>query len=144
MFMNNELTQARGTVKAPNSASTNSVIGLLASIIAIFVFVTGIQSLPALLNRSSELRTFRTTPFYVPNHVSFGVFIIAHIAYLVALFLIVRWGIIPMQLQVLGKHEGTQDFFFLILVLLGLGVGWLTAEHLWGDPVCRKRHAPRV
>jgi hypothetical protein len=135
MFMNNELAQARSPAKTPNSQSKTNVIGPLASAIGIFVFITGIQSLPALLNRSSELRTYQTTPFYVPNHLSFGIFIIAHIVYLVALFLIVRWGVIPMQLQVFGKHEGTQDFFFFILVLLGVGVGWLTAEHLWGDPI---------
>jgi hypothetical protein len=133
--MSKELTQGKGPDKAPNSAPETSRIGLLASIIGIFVFVTGIQSLPALLNHSSKLRTFQNTPLYVPNHASFGIFIIAHIIYLAALFLIVRWGVIPMELQVFGKHEGTQDFFFFILVLLGVGVGWLTAEHLWGDPI---------
>lgn len=136
--MNNELAQDRRPAKAPNLASKISVIGLVASLISIFVFLTGIQSLPSFLNRSSDLRTFQMAPLYAPYapyHLSFGIFIIAHIFYLVALFLIVRWAVIPIQLQVFGKHEGTQDFFFFVLVLLGFGVGWLTAEHLWGNPV---------
>ncbi len=112
-------------------------LSLISSILSIFVFITGIYSLPEILNNGSsksELGLFNSD---INRGVSIGILIISQVVYYVSLFTIVskaKTYLFPGEtyLYIRGSRKHKALFYFVITSILGIGLSTLFLEGIWG------------
>lgn len=111
-----------------------SKIELIASLITIFVFVTGINSIPSLFyeNKNEGIFTHISTSFSV------GIVLISQVAFFVSFYIIIqyfRYKFLPEdERQRFSLSDNPRaSFMAIILFVLGMGISFLFIEGFWGS-----------
>ncbi len=131
--------------RAKNSGS--GILGLSASIITIFAFLTGIDSLPILMGATEDGESLGLFGSGVGRRLSIGVLILSQVAYFVSLYILVRsvkalylpstehgGGGITFKATysiTSGQLRYRCIFLLLISMLFGMGISFLFMETIW-------------
>ncbi|MEH0021963.1 MAG: hypothetical protein V6Z89_20070 [Desulfobacter sp.] len=109
----------------------NSIFGVVASIITIVVFFTGVSSLPSLLTLAAKSHFHSLSGFPC---ISYGIFYISQIAYLLCIFVITRFLFYKL-INLLHIETFAGKLFCAGLFLLsGWAIAFGFAEAFWGPP----------
>ena len=115
-------------------------ISLIASILTIFIFLTGINNLPTLLNLSSFNQNKGLFNLQIATSISVSVFVVSQIAYYLSYYSILRFIHIYLFSDRTFwvndfKEEPHAIFFSITLFLLGCGISYLFLEAYWGNGI---------
>lgn len=108
--------------------NSNSVINLFAALIAIFTFLTGINSIPDLFSESNEKGIF-IEGWNISW--SIGLLIISQVALYISLFIIIR-TIVSILNANHSFDTSTAWFILIISVFFGSGISFIFMEGYWG------------
>jgi hypothetical protein len=119
--------------KKKYSVLPDSLVGVVAGIITIIIFLTGIYSLPSFLNSNSDIsiHTLSESPRQV---MSYGLFFISQASYILTLFLTTRFFYQRFcRLLRISTLEG-YTFIFILILFVGWTVSFIFAEAFFGPP----------
>jgi hypothetical protein len=124
----------------PDSKVMNAT-GLMSGLIGILGFLTGIQSIPALVMHLTGTMPPPLARSPIPMAISYGILIISQATYFLSYFMIVRFlaarvlgTLVPKRknVSVVFMEDPQHTFFMILLWAIGIGLSWLFAEAFWG------------